>query len=120
MDNGIQAATGDPIRSPQITLYTGQEADAPVDGDGVDFDRTVDFGLLRPLSVGNRVWQNGWVVRTNQRRHVADADGALPSDLDYCVCRVHGSYDRIESTTDQYLTGAGGSVRVAVGMTYRQ
>ncbi|MFO1491696.1 MAG: SdrD B-like domain-containing protein, partial [Kiritimatiellia bacterium] len=55
-DNGTQAATGDPVSSPVITLASDLEPGG--DGDGTDGDLTVDFGFYQPVNLGNLVWND--------------------------------------------------------------
>ncbi|NCC37653.1 MAG: hypothetical protein EOM24_37440, partial [Chloroflexia bacterium] len=54
-DNGTTTADGD-VRSLPITLRTHDEPTD--DGDGNDGNLTVDFGLFRPLTLGNQVWND--------------------------------------------------------------
>ncbi len=55
-DNGVQNASGQPVRSPVITLLAGTEPTN--DGDGANGDLTVDFGFYAPLNLGNQVWHD--------------------------------------------------------------
>ena len=69
-DNGIQAAAGDPVRSPVITLTQGGEPlnaaetaqggaqDDGLPGGDANGDMTVDFGFV-PLSLGSTVFFDG-------------------------------------------------------------
>lgn len=55
-DNGIQAASGDPTQSPDISLNAGTEPTN--DGDGDDGDQTIDFGFFAPVTIGDYVWND--------------------------------------------------------------
>ncbi|NCC35432.1 MAG: hypothetical protein EOM24_25980, partial [Chloroflexia bacterium] len=54
-DNGTTTADGG-VRSLPITLRTQDEPTN--DGDGNNGNLTVDFGLFRPLTLGNQVWND--------------------------------------------------------------
>jgi hypothetical protein len=56
LDNAAPATNG--ILSGLITLASGGEPPAGVDGDGVDSNATVDFGFFAPVSLGNLVWKD--------------------------------------------------------------
>ncbi|EFO79830.1 conserved repeat domain protein [Oscillochloris trichoides DG-6] len=46
------------VASLPITLARDSEPDVGVDGDGLNGNQTVDFGLFRPASLGDRVWND--------------------------------------------------------------
>lgn len=44
------------FQTPAVTLTSGGEPDADVDGDGTDSNRTVDCGLFHAVNLGSRIW----------------------------------------------------------------
>ncbi|MBX0326164.1 carboxypeptidase regulatory-like domain-containing protein [Oscillochloris sp. ZM17-4] len=56
-DNGSLLGSGD-IATRAITLASGTEPASGVDGDGTNGNQTLDFGLFRPASIGDFVWED--------------------------------------------------------------
>jgi len=56
-DNGTRQSNA-AIISSLITLRPDTEPDTTVDGDGRNSNLTVDFGIFRPATVGDRVWND--------------------------------------------------------------
>jgi uncharacterized repeat protein (TIGR01451 family) len=55
-DNGV--GTGANVASLPITLTSGGEPGAAGDGDDINGNQTLDFGFVRPVSLGNLVWDD--------------------------------------------------------------
>ncbi len=72
-DNGTGQSNA-AIISSLITLRPDTEPDTTVDGDGRNSNLTVDFGIFRPATVGDRVWNdlNGNGIQDGGEPGVAD------------------------------------------------
>jgi Cna protein B-type domain. len=72
-DNGTRQSNA-AIISSLITLRPDTEPDTTVDGDGRNSNLTVDFGIFRPATVGDRVWNdlNGNGIQDGGEPGVAD------------------------------------------------
>lgn len=55
-DNNGLVGSGSEIFTKSLTLTPYDEPNTPVDGDGIDGNLTVDFGLVQTVNLGNRVW----------------------------------------------------------------
>jgi uncharacterized repeat protein (TIGR01451 family) len=59
-DNGVDnpVPTNGGVASNAVQLRPDTEPGAPVDGDDINSNETVDFGFYRPLNIGNLVWKD--------------------------------------------------------------
>jgi uncharacterized surface anchored protein len=93
-DNG-GPRTGLGIFSQAITLRSGDEP--TLDGDGVDGNLSVDFGLYRPAALGNFVWED--------RDGDGEQDGGMETGIQGVTVRLLDSGDAVLSTTTTDASG---------------
>jgi uncharacterized repeat protein (TIGR01451 family) len=107
-DNG--ALVSSIVRSQPITLSSGGEPGAAVDGDGTSANQTLDFGFVSGAALGDRVWfdTNADGVQDPGEPGVAGVTVELLDDASGSVLRT--------TTTDSQ--GAYGFTQLAAG-TYR-
>jgi uncharacterized repeat protein (TIGR01451 family) len=74
-DNGIGVTQT--VSSGTVTLYSNEEPDTGVDGDGIDGNLTVDFGFYEPVRLGNLVFLD----TANNGRYDAGIDSPLAGAL---------------------------------------